>query len=252
MNIYQGLLDLYPIEEEDFESVSDYELDSESLRELNRKYSLDQIAGNGTDYERAYAIMEWINSILIHEPDYHNQLTDNADVLLTRLLEKKPINCRAAANIMVECFLALGIKAQAVWLLSANPYDNDCHVVPVAYCRELKKWIIFDATVHTTILNENNEPLSIFEVRDYLAKEKRMEYSPKLRYVRTDCSYTAQRTMFTKYLCKNFFMMRTYLKNCFGYEGAKGQKYINLVAPSFDVDRYYKLQQRYWKETGET
>lgn len=250
MNIYQGLLDMYPLRIDNFETLCTYDMQSNKLQELCKAYSLNEIAGNGTDYEKAYAIMEWINEILIHEPNYQNQTTDNAFVLLERLKEKKPINCRAVANIMVECFFALGIKAQAVWLLSANPYDYDCHVVPVAYCKELKKWIIFDATVHTTILDADRKPLSIFEVREYLAKGNQLEFAPQLRYVRMDCSANAQKNMFTKYLSKNFFMMKTYEKNCFGYEGVEGQKYVHLGSTKIDLDRYYLLQNNYWEKVS--
>ncbi len=248
MNMYQGLFDMFCINGIPSDDYFVYETQSLGLDRLLEKYPLKQIAGEGTDYEKAYAIMEWIYDHLVHQPDYCNSEDDNAITLLDRLMEGKPINCRAVAIIMTECFLALGIKSRVVWLLSVNPYDMDCHVVPIAYCKELKKWIMFDATVHTTVMNKDGEPLSLLETRDYLARGEELTFSEKLRYVRGACPYATQKKMFEKYLSKNLFMMKTYKINCFGFEKAEGQEIVHLVSSRFDIERYYELQKKYWEE----
>ena len=248
MNMYQGLFDMFCINGIPSDDYFVYETQSLGLDRLLEKYPLKQIAGEGTDYEKAYAIMEWIYDHLVHQPDYCNSEDDNAITLLDRLMEGKPINCRAVAIIMTECFLALGIKSRVVWLLSANPYDMDCHVVPIAIHKGLKKWIMFDATVHTTVMNKDGEPLSLLETRDYLARGEELTFSEKLRYVRGACPYATQKKMFEKYLSKNLFMMKTYKINCFGFEKAEGQEIVHLVSDRFDIERYYELQKKYWEE----
>lgn len=247
MNMYQGLFDMFCINGVPPEDYFIYETCSPGLKSLLDRYPLEKIAGEGTDYEKAYAIMEWVYDNLLHQPDYCNSIDDNAITLLDRLMEGKPINCRAVATIMTECFLALGIKSQVVWLLSANPYDMDCHVVPIAFCKELQKWIMFDATVHTTIMSKNGEPLSLFETREYLARGEELQFSEKLRYVRGECPYAIQKKMFVKYLSKNLFMMKTYRINCFEFEKAQGQEIVHFVSGQFDIKRYYELQKRYWE-----
>ncbi|MCR4678590.1 hypothetical protein SAMN02910339_02921 [Lachnospiraceae bacterium YSD2013] len=248
MNMYQGLMDMFTVSEKAFsEETFFYELKSEGLDRLLEKYPIKEIAGEGTDYERCYRVMVWLYGILIHKPDYHNSAKDNAIYLLDRLYRGEAINCRAAACILVECYLALGIKSQAMWLLSANPYDDDCHVVPIAYCKELGKWVIFDSTVNTTIADGNDRILSIFEVRNLLAKGADLHYSETLRYIRGDVPMNVQKNMFSKYLEKNMFMMKTYRYNRFGYEGFKSQEEVYLVAAEYDIDRYLELKAKYWE-----
>lgn len=234
---------------EEADDINDiiYECGSKGYAPLFEKYHIDKIAVGDTDFERAFALMRWLNSILIHLPDYHNKEDDDSVSLLNLLMNKEPINCRAAANIMVECCLALGMKSRAVWLLPANPYDKDCHVVPIVYCRELNKWVMFDATVNSIVKDENDIPLSPLEIRKKLARKEEIFFLDTLKYVKTECTYTVQQNMFKKYLLKNLFMMRTYRINCRGYEGTKNQEIIYLVCDKFDINRYCMLQNDYWK-----
>ena len=243
MNLYCGLLNMFDIQNasDDLDGIT-YKCNADEYACLLDKYNIDKFTEGATDYDKAFALMRWLSDILIHSPDYHNKKEDDAFSLLNRLMNNEPINCRAAANIMVECCLSLGMKSRAVWLLPANPYDSDCHVVPIVFCKELDKWVMFDATVNSIVRDENGVPLSPLEIRKKLAKEEEISFLDTLKYVRADCSYTVQENMFKKYLSKNLFMMKTYKINCKGYEGVKNQEYIHLISDNFDISKYYTLQ----------
>ena len=71
-------------------------------------------------------------------------------------------------------------------------------MVPIAYCSELKKWVIFDSTVNTTIADGEDRILSVFEVRNHLAKGEDLHYSETLRYIRGDVPANVQKNMFNK------------------------------------------------------
>lgn len=252
MNLYCGLLNMFDLGDvsDDMDELS-YDCNEQNYKELINEFHIDRFVKEDSDFDTAFGLMRWINEILIHLPDYHNQKTDNAAYLLKRLMNNEPINCRSAANIIVECCLALGLKSRAVWLLPANPYDSDCHVVPMVLCRELNKWVMFDATVNSIVKDKNGIPLSLLEIRNKLANDEEILFSDTLRYVRADCDYAVQVKMFRKYLSKNLFMMRTYKINCNGYEGVENQEYVYLASKNFDINRYYELQNNYFNNVSE-
>lgn len=246
MSIYNGLLKLYELPGKIEKLHMVFKYDSPELIMLKKKYNLEKITKGKTDFQRAYNLMVWLHSIFIHDPNYVNSPEDNADKLIKRLMNLQPVNCHGAAIIMTECLLSLGIKASMIWLLSADPYDSDCHVVPIVYCSEYNKWIMFDSTVNCVCYDETGEPLSIFEVRQKLANNDDIEYSSTLRFIRTKCSYNYQKRMFSGYLSKNMFMFKGYCVNNFGFEYDIHQKYIYIKPNNFDLKCYCNIQEKHW------
>lgn len=152
-------------EGEDYEIV--YDFDHEEYPILIEQYHIDEIAGEGSEFERALNLMNEYAPRLTHKSNYDNHVEMNAPDLLEYSLDNKNqgINCRSKAQILNEMCLALGIYSRKVWIMPNSGYDNDCHVVNEVWDSGFNKWIMLDITNNQYWVDENGEPLSITEIR---------------------------------------------------------------------------------------
>lgn len=146
----------------------EYDFDNEEYPVLIEKYGIDDIAGGGTEFEKALNLMNEFAPRLYHESYYDNSVEMNALDLLAYSLDNKNqgINCRNKAQILNEMCLALGIYARKVWIMPNSGYDNDCHVVNEVWDTSLDKWVMLDITNDQYWVDENGTPLSVLEIRE--------------------------------------------------------------------------------------
>lgn len=243
-DVYNGLLKMFDsFTENEVQFI--YEFNDSNYKILRDSYNLDNICGNGASLEKSINLMKWLYSILIHDPNYINQITDNSLNLIERLNNKKAINCRAAAIILTECLLAVGIPARSVWLMPFSPYDRDCHVITMAFCKELSKWVMLDATVNSIVMNENGVPLDPLEIREALKNMDTLLFSNELWFYRINCSYETQRKGYSTYLAKNTFYFKSYKFNCFGYENIKNTEPVFCIPNGFDYKQQRLIMRKY-------
>ena len=134
--------------------------------ELINKYSLQEIAGEGSEFTRALKLCRYLAPRLKHKGDYCGDVAQNALTLLDYAFEKEEgINCVCKAKILQECCLALGIYVRRVGMYPLSPYDVDNHVVCEIYDRQLQKWIFLDPTTGG-YFSDGDNPLGILEVRE--------------------------------------------------------------------------------------
>lgn len=150
---------------EDVEFSYDFENDDYPI--LISTYGIDDIAGSGTEFERALRLMDEFAPRLTHKSDYDNSVEMSALSLLEHSLDNKDngINCRNKAQILNEMCLALGIYARKVWIMPNSGYDNDCHVVNEVWDTELNKWVMLDITNNEYWVDDSGNPLSVLEIR---------------------------------------------------------------------------------------
>lgn len=151
-----------------------YDFENEEYPLLIEKYSIDKIAGEGTEFEKACCLMNEFAPRLRHLSNYDNHVDMNAVSLLEYSLDNSThgINCRNKAQILNEMCLALGIYSRKVWIMPNSGYDNDCHVVNEVWDSSLNKWIMLDITNNEYWVDENGTPLSIIEIRQKGAKQE--------------------------------------------------------------------------------
>ncbi len=159
----------------EFRDGTDYELkydfSNENYEKLKSEYNIEATAKDGTEFERALRLMDEYAPRLTHKSDYKNSIPQSATELLEYSLDNKKqgINCRAKAQILNEMCLSLGIYSRKVWIMPYSKYDTDCHVVNEVWDSSLNKWVMLDITNNTYWVDENNTPLSIFEIRNKAA-----------------------------------------------------------------------------------
>ena len=145
----------------------EYDFDNEEYPLLIEKYKIDEIAGDGTEFEKAKNLMNEFAWRLYHKGDYDNSVDMNALALLEYSLDNRAqgINCRNKAQILNEMCLALGIYSRKVWIMPNSVYDGECHVVNEVWDTTLNKWVMLDITNNQYWVDENGTPLSIIEIR---------------------------------------------------------------------------------------
>ena len=144
-----------------------YDFDNEEYPVLIEKYKIDEIAGDGTEFEKAKNLMSEFAWRLYHKSNYDNSVDMNAIALLEYSLDNREqgINCRNKAQILNEMCLALGIYSRKVWIVPNSVYDGDCHVVNEVWDTSLNKWVMLDITHNQYWVDENGTPLSVIEIR---------------------------------------------------------------------------------------
>lgn len=144
-----------------------YDLDHPDYAVLVEKYGIEDIAGQGTEFEKALRLMDEFAPRLTHESNFDNHVEMKALSLLEYSLDNKGngINCRCKAQILNEMCLSLGIYARKVWIMPNSGYDSDCHVVNEIWDTTLNKWIMLDITNDQYWVDENGTPLSVLEIR---------------------------------------------------------------------------------------
>lgn len=148
-----------------------YDFTCPEYKTLLERYGIDQIAGEGTAFERSVRLLHWMSPKLTHKSDYDNHVPFNSLDLLAYSLDnpEQGINCRNKAIILTECCLALGIYARRVYIMPYSPFDGDNHVVTEIYDPALGKWVMLDPTTDCYFIDENDVPLSLLEIRDHFA-----------------------------------------------------------------------------------
>ena len=151
-----------------------YDFENEEYQELLDKYPIEEIAGEGSEFERVERLLYEFSARLIHGSYYDNSVEETALALLEYSLDRplNGINCRAKAVIFKDMCLALGIYARIVSIAPYSAVDMDSHVVNEIYDTQLKKWIMVDLTTGGYVVDENNTPLSVLEIRQCCIEDK--------------------------------------------------------------------------------
>ena len=192
-----------------------YDFDHDEYPELLEKYRIEETAGNGSEYEKAMALMNAYSGRLHHASNYDNHVDMNALALLEYSLDNKShgINCRSKAQILNEMCLALGLYARKVWIMPNSVFDNECHVVNEVWDTSLNQWVMLDITNNYYWVDESGKPLSILEIRDCIANQKfctpvspddkldNLERSLNSNY--ENFLYTAKNIVYTEYCTDN-------------------------------------------------
>ncbi|MEG0894454.1 MAG: transglutaminase domain-containing protein [Oscillospiraceae bacterium] len=218
-----------------------YDFTNSKYEELLSKYNVVDIAGNGSQFEKAKNLVNEFSARLKHKSNYDNHIEINALALLEYSLDNKSngINCRNKAQILNEMCLALGIYSRKVWIMPYSIYDNDCHVVNEVWDTKLNKWVMFDITSNTYWVDENAIPLSILEIREKIAKQQfctpvktkddLKDLNKLLENNYDTFLYIAKNVVYTKYL-------DTYSV------GEEGTRYA-LISKNMDADNEYIISQ---------
>ncbi len=216
-----------------------YDFDNGEYLELKSKYGIEKTAGDGTEFEKAKALMNEYSGRLRHKSDYDNHVEMNALALLEYSLDNKKqgINCRAKAQILNEMCLALGIYSRKVWICPNSVYDTDCHVVNEVWDSSLNKWVMLDITSNYYWVDDSDAPLSVLEIREHIANQEFCTpVAPGDKLDNLEKSLNRNYENFL-YIAKNMVYMQYCDENTVG----EGEKFYSLVPTAVTFDAGYLL-----------
>ena len=224
LNIFKGILFNNSEFAEGTEDSLSYKFDCTEFEVLKQEYKIQEIAGNGTSFEKAVNLTRYFAPRLLHDGNFDNHISCNALELLRYSLNKPScgINCLNKSKILQELCLALKIPARRVWIMPYSPYDMDNHVVTEIYDDTLSKWVMLDVTSNGYFANAAGEPLSVVEIRRNFALNEVCDFIKTV----SECAEVfsdkkAEAIYYERYFTKNSFWYVVEKNNTCGDDGER-------------------------------
>ncbi|WP_343658897.1 transglutaminase-like domain-containing protein [Chryseobacterium sp.] len=200
------------------------------LTKIRTKYGLDAIAGKGSDIERAKRLLKWFHEEVPHNDAPNIESLNAISIIDSYRTKKQAHGCYPLSIAMNEVFLAMGFQSRTVICFSGRyPSPEGGHVINSVYIPSLKKWIYMDPQDNAYIMDENDNLLSIAEVRERLI-------SGGVLKLNADANYHGKADDLNDYLytfmAKNLYRLICPLKSEFGSQTrAKGRtiQYVELL-----------------------
>lgn len=235
-----------------FSNVINYEYFSANndigLFNIFEKYKLDRIVNNNNIFLGALKLLEWTFNNLISNDygDYKGEYY-TIDIVDYAKNNRVSLNCLCHATVLTELLLSAGYRAKKVYCLSCDIMPSENHVVVETYINELHKWVMLDPTISGYLVDEDEIPLSIDDIRKNLISNKKMRiiYYNRFGGKKNNC----QRLSFDSddyfaYLCKDFFRFIVCTKQCSLRQPNQG--IYNMLVP----DNYLNYTDKIYNYAG--
>jgi len=181
--------------------------DDENLQLLREAHKLSDIAGGGSNQERAIRLMNWVHALTSHavNPSTPSDLTA---MNLIRLCQQqgKRINCWMYSIILNECLLSVGISSRMVHLSPPKERPKESHLVVAVYLQDRKKWIMLDPDTGSFFVDEQGDLLGVAEIRERLISGTFLGVSEDLSMPKANwLPIRWRKAVYKVYLSKNIF-----------------------------------------------
>lgn len=211
------------------------------LVRVREYFNLDSIAGSGDELSKIRNLMHWVHNAVRHDGGSYNPDSRNAiDLIEVCRKENRGINCRMMAQVLNECYLAMGFKSRFVTCMPRKMV-NDCHVINVVYSATLDKWVWVDPTFDAYVVDENGVMLSIQEVRERMRDGRPYFLNEDANW--NNESPQTQKHYLDTYMAKNLYYLvcsdRSEFDTETWYEGKHPVYYVALVPEGYDCDQEY-------------
>lgn len=219
-----------------------YASPNDSLLTRTREYfHLDQVAGNGDDLSRIKNLLYWVHDLVRHNGSsgWPNCRFNCVDLYNICQKEKRPLNCRFMAIMLCEALLAENIPARyIVCMPKAYDTDPDCHVITVAWSRQLNKWVWVDPTFCAYVMDENGLWLHPGEVRERLRNGQPLRINEDANW-NHESKQNVEDYLYN-YMAKNLYLINTNIHSKSEPEDINGQNgahYITLIPEGFNYQK---------------
>jgi hypothetical protein len=227
--------------------------DNPNLKKIRTYLKLDSIAGNGNELSQIFNLMHWVHNIAKHDGNSDNPTLKNAiDLINICKVENRGINCRMMAMILNECYLSMGIKSRYITCMPRETEFDECHVINMVYCKDLKKWIWIDPTFNAYVMDDKGNLLGIQEVRERLIKGQALILNADANWNRT--SLQTKEHYLEYYMAKNLYRLTTPLVSEYNtetWEKGKEVTYVEIL-PLDGIDQTPQKKTEINDKTGTT
>lgn len=208
-----------------------------NLVRIRKYFNLDSVAGSGDEISKIKNLLHWVHTVIRHDGS-SNCPTEKNSIAMIELCrrENRGVNCRMMAQILNECYLAMGFKSRFVTCMP-KVYVGDCHVINMVYSNTLNKWLWMDPTFNAYVSDEKGNLLGIAEVRDRLIKGDSIVLNNDANW---NGEKQTQQEYLDYYMTKNLYYVGCRLRseyNCeTDYSGKIWSKVTSLVPEGYSAE----------------
>lgn len=206
-----------------------------NLVRIRNYFNLDSIAGTGDEISKIKNLLTWVHNVVRHDGGSMNPKEKNAIAMVEVCKkENRGINCRMMAQLLNECYLAMGFKSRFVTCMPQKMI-NDCHVINTVYSKTLNKWLWMDPTFNAYVTDEKGDLLGIAEVRERLRNDQPLVLNEDANW--NNQSKQTKLYYLDYYMAKNLYYVVCPLRSEFNaetnYDGKVWSDYVALVPEGF-------------------
>lgn len=233
-DVYFGMLKTMNSFEQGAETKNiEYRFDPE-LQTLVSRYHLHEVAGDGTDSQKAIRMVEWMDKHCFHNGYFGNNVERCGEKLLEYSFDQGKehgINCYSLSIALTECLLGLGIRARTMFIMPMSPYDGDNHVVCEAYASDLHKWIMIDPTYGGYLTDKDGTILNLMEIRELLSNREEIFFSENYNYNGDKADFEWLKV----YYAKDLFYLQCHQIQGYHTDDLQGNTMLTFAPRGFDV-----------------
>jgi len=150
-------------------------------------------------------------------------------------------NCRWHATILSELLLSIGIKNRFITCLPEDKNDGDCHVVNNIWLPELGKWAMLDSDMLEFVIDDNNIPMSLAQMREAVRQGKALNVNVLPGFENSWVAKESGKKYMQAYWAKNLYWFSAHATYGFDLEGKRNLPdfYTCLVPSDFDYSSAY-------------
>jgi len=189
----------------------------EKLVELKNRYNLDSVAGTGDELTRILNLFNWVHDEISHDGGNSTPDPENSLSILDYCRETdKGVNCVYMAIVFNEACLSMGFKSRVIHGNAKKfIFNGEWHTFNAVYSSALDKWIFLDPMKRAYFMDENNNLLSIAEIRQFLIEGKPLLINPEADH--NGLSFDIDE--YLHYLTKNFYRFSCSVESKFNNYG---------------------------------
>ena len=115
-------------------------------------------------------------------------------------------NCACFAIMLNDLLISLGYRSKAVWCLSSDPEDNECHALNHVWDDRLNSWIVVDPSSRSIVCDEWGTPIDLLTMRNTIFNGG-IVYPHRNKAIRQTENFIIE---YNKYMKKNLFQFLTH------------------------------------------
>ena len=187
---------------------------NENLIELKYTYHLEEEAGSGDELTKIFNLLKWVHQTIRHDGSNSGPDPENSLNILRYCQETdNGVNCVMMAIVLNEAYLSMGFKSRVVHGNSRDwVFNGDWHAFNMVYSNTLGKWLFVDPTYQAYFTDNNDNILSIAELREHLIQDQ-------LLILNDDADYNGipvSANDYLHYLSKNLYRFSCSVNSAFG------------------------------------
>lgn len=161
-----------------------------------------------------YLIVFWLyHQFKSYKEVYNKYQSHNGFEIFEQCKSSYSPNCACFAIMLNDLLISLGYKSKAVWCLSSDIHDNECHALNHVWIDKINSWVVVDPASQSIICNEEGMPIDLLTMRNIVYNDG-VVYPHRNKSIRQSESFINE---YNNYMRKNLFQFLTHYEQGLSY-----------------------------------